>query len=261
MRIACRISPGRKRLSKMAVTSDIVTEVRLRVQRARSVAVLTGAGVSAESGVPTFRGANGLWRSYRAEQLATPQAFARDPVLVWRWYDWRRQRIAACCPNPAHAALAALERTVPDFLLITQNVDGLHRQAGSTALVELHGNLWRVRCTAEETVQDLPAVLIDTIPPCCACGALQRPDVVWFGEPLSEAAVTRASQAAERCEVMLVVGTSLLVHPAAALPALAKRRGAYLVEVNVEPTPVTAYADAAFQQPAGIVLPRLMHSC
>ncbi len=241
--------------------ADPTAAVRARVQGARSIAVLTGAGVSAESGVPTFRGPEGLWRTYRPEQLASPDAFARDPVLVWQWYDWRRQRIAACRPNAAHEALALLERSVPDFLLITQNVDGLHRQAGSTEVVELHGNIWRVRCTAEHTVQELTAVPINPLPPRCACGALHRPDVVWFGEPLPETAVARAMQAAERCEIILVVGTSALVHPAAALPTVAKRHGAYLIEVNVEPTPVTALADATFREPAGVALPRLIRPC
>ena len=229
-----------------------------RLRRARSVVILTGAGVSAESGVPTFRGPDGLWRTYRAEQLATPEAFVRDPLLVWEWYNWRRQKIAACRPNPAHQALAALEQTVPEFLLITQNVDGLHQRAGSKAVVELHGNIWRVRCTADNAVAENTDVPLGTVPPRCTCGAVQRPDVVWFGEPLPEAAIARAMRAAEQCEIMLVVGTSALVQPAASLPQFAKRHRGYVIEVNPEPTPVTAYADESHRGAAGVILPQLM---
>ncbi len=228
------------------------------IRRFRSIAVVTGAGVSAESGVPTFRGAGGLWRRYRAEDLATPEAFQRDPRLVWEWYDWRRQVVTGCRPNPAHEAIAWLERQVPDFLLITQNVDGLHRKAGSRRMVELHGSLWRVRCLDEGLVCDLEAVPLPAIPPRCNCGALLRPDVVWFGEALPPAALRAAFESAERCDLMLVAGTSALVHPAASLPLLAKERGAYRVEVNVERTGLTSSADEWHQGKAGEILPRLL---
>lgn len=224
---------------------------------ARSVAVLTGAGVSAESGVPTFRGADGLWRRYRAEELATPAAFARDPKLVWEWYDWRRQRIAACRPNAAHQVLAWLEGHYPDFLLITQNVDGLHDMAGSRKLVELHGNIWRLRCTSEGTRVEDRRVPLPSIPPTCPCGALQRPDVVWFGEALPGEALRAASEAADRCQVFLVIGTSALVQPAASLPLAARERGAIVVEVNPEPTAISSRANYTLHGPAGEILPRL----
>jgi NAD-dependent deacetylase len=237
------------------MTPQGVTE---KLMHARRVAVLTGAGVSAESGVPTFRGADGLWRRYRAEDLATPEAFECDPTLVWSWYDWRRQLIARCEPNPAHHAIAALEAGVPEFLLITQNVDGLHRKAGSCNMVELHGNLWRVRCLSEGTITENAEAPLASIPPRCVCGGLLRPDVVWFGEPLSTETIRRAYDAVEACDLMLVVGTSALVQPAASLPMIAKAHGAYVVEVNLDPTPFSPLADESHQGRAGEILPRLL---
>ncbi|HSB73376.1 MAG TPA: NAD-dependent deacylase [Candidatus Methylomirabilis sp.] len=232
--------------------------LRERLARGGRVVVLTGAGVSAESGVPTFRGEGGLWRQYRTEDLATPEGFRRDPALVWEWYDWRRQLIARCEPNPAHHAIAALERGCRDFLLITQNVDGLHRKAGSQRLVELHGNLWRVRCPSEGTITERPEVPLRPIPPRCECGELLRPDVVWFGESLPSDAMREAFEAAGSCDVMLVVGTSALVQPAASLPLVSQEHGAYVVEVNLEPTPLTAIADESHHGRAGEILPRLL---
>jgi NAD-dependent deacetylase len=231
---------------------------RAILESARRVVVLTGAGVSAESGVPTFRGAEGLWRRYRAEDLATPEAFERDPALVWSWYDWRRQLIARCEPNPAHRAIAALEAGVTGLLLITQNVDGLHRKAGSRNLVELHGSLWRVRCLSDGTITENAETPLASIPPRCVCGGLLRPDVVWFGEPLSTEAIRQAYDAAESCDLMLVVGTSALVQPAASLPTIAKAHGAYVVEVNLDPTPVSPLADESHPGRAGEILPRLL---
>jgi len=236
----------------------MVRELQQQLGKAQCVAVLTGAGVSAESGVPTFRGADGLWRQYRAEDLATPDAFRRDPTLVWEWYDWRRQLIANCRPNPAHHAITTLERHSAEFLLITQNVDGLHRLAGSVRIVELHGNLWRVRCTEEGKTRENLDVPLPAIPPRCECGALLRPDVVWFGEALPPEALQEAFDFAERCDVFLVVGTSAVVQPAASLPAVARRRGAYLVEVNLEPTPLTSFAHESYHGKAAEILPRLL---
>ena len=244
-----------RRRNPVLMTPQGLTE---KLMHAGRVAVLSGAGVSAESGVPTFRGTDGLWRRYRAEDLATPEAFERDPTLVWEWYDWRRQLIARCEPNPAHHAIAALEAGVPEFLLITQNVDGLHRKAGSRKMVELHGNLWRVRCLSEDTITENAEAPLASIPPRCACGGLLRPDVVWFGEPLSTEAIRQAYDAAETCDLMLVVGTSALVQPAASLPMIAKAHGAYVVEVNLEPTPFSALADEAHHGKAGEILPRLL---
>jgi NAD-dependent deacetylase len=233
-------------------------ELQNRLGQARRVAVLTGAGVSAESGVPTFRGAGGLWRTHRAEDLATPEAFHRDPRLVWEWYGWRRQLIAGCRPNAAHLAIAALERRSPEFLLITQNVDGLHRLAGSVRVVELHGNLWRVRCVEEGKTMEHLDIPLRAIPPRCACGGLLRPDVVWFGEALPPEALQAAYDAAESCDVFLVVGTSALVQPAASLPMIARRRGACVVEVNLEPTPLTSIASESHHGKAGDILPALL---
>lgn len=234
------------------------SELRGRLHQARRVAVLTGAGVSAESGVPTFRGADGLWRQYRAEDLATPEAFVRDPKLVWEWYDWRRQLIARCHPNPAHLSIAFLERQAPEFLLITQNVDGLHRLTGSVGMVELHGNLWRVRCLQDGRITERLDIPLETIPPRCECGGLLRPDVVWFGEALPSDALQQAFEAAESCDVFLVVGTSAVVQPAASLPRVARNKGAYVVEVNLEPTPLAPIAHESHHGRAGEILPRLL---
>jgi NAD-dependent deacetylase len=226
-------------------------------QSVRSVAVLTGAGISAESGVPTFRGEDGLWRQYRVEDLATPQAFRRNPTLVWEWYDWRRELIANCQPNQAHLTLAEMEQALPDFTLITQNVDGLHRRAGSQKVVEFHGNLWDVRCVAEGTVREYLDVPLPEVPPRCQCGALLRPNVVWFGESLPAGAIAAAQEVAMSCDLMLVIGTSGVVHPAASMPLWAKRGGAYLVEINVQRTPISTYADEVILGQAAVEVPNL----
>lgn len=221
------------------------------------VVVLTGAGISAESGVPTFRGHRGLWRQHRPEELATPEAFARDPKLVWEWYDWRRGLIGACQPNSAHRTLVDMETRLPDFTLITQNVDGLHHLAGSQRVLELHGNIWRMRCTREGTKQEDRLTPLPEIPPRCAnCGALLRPDVVWFGESLPAEVLEAAFAAAAACDLMLVIGTSAVVQPAATLPLMAKQNGTLLVEVNPQPTPLSDYVDLSLRQPAAQVLPQ-----
>jgi len=235
-------------------------KIKETVDDAGSVVVLTGAGVSAESGVPTFRGEDGLWRNFRAEELATPGAFARDPKLVWEWYQWRRELVAACKPNPAHEFIARLERASRgDFLLVTQNVDGLHRLAGSSKLLEVHGNIWDVRCTACGASREDRTLPFPELPPKCdECGGLLRPGVVWFGEALPEEAIGRAFAAAETCDLMLVVGTSAVVYPVAYLPQLAKRAGAYVVEVNPDETPLTPFADESRRGKAGEVLKNLL---
>lgn len=237
--------------------NDALQEAAARLRGASRVLVLSGAGVSAESGVPTFRGPQGLWRQFRPEELATPEAFARDPQLVWEWYAWRREAIAGCLPNAAHAACVGLEARHAEFLLATQNVDGLHALAGSRRLVELHGSLWRVRCTRCDFVAEDRRTPLPALPPRCACGALLRPDVVWFGEALPAEAVEAAFHAARRAEVAFSIGTSALVYPAAALPELARAAGAFVVEINPEPTPLTPLAHAALRGPAAELLPRL----
>jgi NAD-dependent deacetylase len=282
------------------------------VRDAPRVLVLTGAGVSAESGVPTFRGPQGLWRDYRAEQLATPQAFARDPRLVWEWYAWRRTLVARCAPNAAHEALArfALRRDVACratsadgargdgredvgawVRLITQNVDGLHAEAARAAALallaetsreaipdvggaargpsaaalplELHGSLFRSRCTrcgARYDRRDEPvdATSVETLPRCARCGALLRPDVVWFGEALDPEVLDAATRAAERATLCLVVGTSGVVHPAAGLARITRTAGGRVVEVNPEATPLTPLADVAVRLPAALAVPRIL---
>jgi NAD-dependent deacetylase len=230
---------------------------RLGLGKDPYVAVLTGAGVSAESGVPTFRGKDGLWKTHRAEELATPGAFARDPVLVWEWYDWRRQVCARTEPNPAHAAIARLDRSLSRFLLVTQNVDGLHARAGSKRIVELHGNIFRARCTrCGEARNDLEVPLAE-IPPRCRCGAMLRPDVVWFGEGLPEEALRAAFEASRSCDLMLVVGTSAVVQPAASMPLVAKQAGAAVVEINPDATPVTPFVDIHLEGKAAEIVPTL----
>jgi len=206
-----------------------------RLRTARHVAVLTGAGVSAESGIPTFREAlTGLWARYRPEDLATPAAFARHPEIVWQWYAWRREIVQRASPNPGHRALARLERLVPRFTLVTQNVDGLHQRAGSARVYELHGNLLRTRCSQEGVV--VPRWVEGPVPPRCPrCGAPLRPDVVWFGEVLPADALEAAWAAAAACDVFLSVGTSNLVEPAASIPWIAASQGAAVLIVNTTP--------------------------
>jgi len=239
------------------VEADLLERAGRALAEAERVAVLTGAGVSAESGVPTFRGPGGLWRNHDVTRLATPEAFARDPALVWEFYNWRRQLLAECRPNPGHLALAALERAKGEMTLITQNVDGLHARAGSQNLLELHGNLWRLRCLGcgAESLDWRPKV--DYPPLCSACGQMLRPAVVWFGESLDPVVLERAAQACQSCQVMLVVGTSALVHPAASLAPLARRTGAVVIEVNLEPTPNTGLTDITLLGRAGEILPQL----
>ena len=234
-------------------------ELVAALRAARVVAVLTGAGVSAESGVPTFRDAQtGLWSKFDPRELATPSAFARNPKRVWDWYAMRRAMVGRAAPNPAHTALAELERRVPEFVLLTQNVDGLHQRAGSIRVVELHGNITQVRCSREGTRVAQWDDSDDAPPRCAACGAFLRPDVVWFEEMLPDDALEAAEDAATRCDVLLVVGTSAEVYPAAALPAIARRRGAQVVEINPDTTPLTAQADHVLHGPAGVVLPALV---
>lgn len=248
-------------------------EARRLLERARGVLVLTGAGVSAESGVPTFRGEEGLWKRYRPEELATPEAFRRDPRLVWEWYGWRREVVDGCRPNAGHRALARLALRRPDVTLVTQNVDGLHgaaarEEAGSGAdpspalPLELHGSLFRMRCTRcahrQAGREPVDASSEETLPRCPACAELLRPDVVWFGEGLDPGVVNAAFEAARAAGLCLVVGTSARVHPAASLPLAVHEGGGAVVEVNPTETDLTPRADVVLRGPAGELLPGLL---
>jgi NAD-dependent deacetylase len=229
------------------------------LRNATHIAVLTGAGISAESGVPTFRDAQtGLWASYDPMELATPGAFQRNPRLVWEWYAWRRALIAKAEPNAAHLALAAMEKFSSQFTLITQNVDGLHQKAGSRRVIELHGNIWRSKCSQEERVVPSWDEEGEVPPTCPNCGGLLRPDVVWFGESLPAESLSAAIRAARSCDVFLTAGTSGLVQPAASLPVIALESGARVVEINPEPTPLSPLMNDVVSGPAGEILPLLV---
>jgi NAD-dependent deacetylase len=241
----------------MARASDL-SRLKDTLAGARALVVLTGAGISADSGVPTFRGADGLWRNHRAEDLATPEAFERDPRMVWEWYNWRRALIATTRPNAAHDAVAELERRGGTFWLITQNVDGLHRAAGSRKLSEIHGNIWMVRCTQCGKVEENRDVPIAILPTCTGCGGLLRPHIVWFGESLDPDDMERCGTALQRCDVMLIIGTSGVVYPAAGFAAIAKGAGAFVGEINPEDTPQTSLADVSFRGRAKDVVPLLL---
>jgi len=220
---------------------------------------LTGAGVSQESGLRTFRDAQtGLWAQYKPEDLASPQAFARDPKLIWDWYAWRREAVKGVRPNAGHYALAEIEKRIPRFTLITQNVDGLHRMAGSQNVLELHGNIQRVRCSKCSAFAETWDDDTESVPCCKVCGGLLRPDVVWFGEALPRDQLEAAVAAARSCDVFFSIGTSGVVQPAASLAHAARNRGAVVVEINAEPTPLTAKAKYALQGKSGEILPELV---
>ena len=248
----------------------MISDLARRLTPDTRITVMTGAGVSAASGVPTFRGADGLWKNFRAEALATPEAFARDPRLVWEWYDWRRQMIAACQPNAAHDVLASWSRRYPAFTLITQNVDGLHEKAASAGasanqeleVLRLHGSIWEVscwqRCAGSPRRWRDETVPFTQIPPTCAhCGGLIRPGVVWFGEALDPDTVEQATEASSECDVFITIGTSSIVYPAAGLVDLARRAGAFTVEINPEATPASSTVDLVLRGGAETVLPEV----
>jgi NAD-dependent deacetylase len=254
-----------------STVTDSIARARALLRDAAHVIVLTGAGVSAESGVPTFRGAGGLWKQFRPEDLATPEAFARDPRLVWEWYAWRRGMVRECLPNAAHAAIAHCALRERNLTIVTQNVDGLHARAareaagvGDPALalpLEVHGSLLRDRCSgcdARSEPVSVDATSPATLPRCTRCGALLRPDIVWFGEMLDEDILAAADAAAATADVCLVVGTSALVHPAASLPLRTRAHGGVVIEVNPEETPLTRAAAISIRGRAAEVVPRLL---
>lgn len=241
------------------MSADFDPRLLRALRAARRIGVLTGAGISAESGIPTFRDAQtGLWARFRPEELATAEAFRLDPQLVWDWYAWRRGLVAGAVPNAGHLALARLEGLVPALRLVTQNVDGLHQRAGSVDVVELHGNIHRSKCFAEDVVVEAVPETGERPPRCPRCGAHLRPDVVWFGEALPSQALERAEAAARTSDVFLTIGTSGAVFPAAQLPVTARQAGATVVEVNRDPTPLTRVASFSLLGPAGTILPALV---
>ncbi len=226
---------------------------------AQHVCVLTGSGVSAESGVPTFREAQtGLWEQYDPHELATPDAFQRDPALVWRWYCWRRELVASVDPNAGHHALVKLAGLVPTLTIITQNVDGLHQRAGSDKVIEFHGNLFENRCFVEGcaiTDADMSA----EVPVCTGCGAMLRPGVVWFGESIPESVMHAADSAVRDCDLFFSIGTSSLVWPAAGFAEAARQQGASVVEINLDATPMSSQTDFRLQGKSGTLLPELVN--
>jgi NAD-dependent deacetylase len=234
----------------------LLDELGKRIRGARRITVITGAGISAASGVPTFRGDGGLWRTYRAEDLATPDAFRRDPRLVWEWYDWRRSLIAECAPNAAHEVLARWSRR-PGFSLITQNVDGLHERAGTANVVRFHGSIWELRCrrACGRAPWEDRSPHLDPLPAQCpGCGGLARPGVVWFGEAIDPDVLARAASACA-CDVFLSIGTSSIVYPAAGLVHQARRHGAFTVEINPVATEAAGVVDLAIPMGAEEALP------
>ncbi len=242
-----------------AATQAALDRVRAGLSTATRVAALTGAGISASSGIPTFRGNEGsLWHQFKPQDLATPEAFERDPELVWRWYDWRRGLIAAAAPNPAHLALARLERSVAAVTVVTQNVDGLHAAAGSGRVIEYHGSIWRTRCLGCGREREDRRVPLPILPRCAACGGLLRPGVVWFGEAIDPAANAAATDAARACDLFLVIGTSGVVWPAAGLAGLARASGAHVLEFNLELGGVADAVDLFVPGDAALTLPLLV---
>ena len=235
---------------------ESVAEAAEILRWAQRVVAFTGAGVSAESGVPTFRGAGGLWEGHPVEELASPRGFYADPVKVWRFYEERRRNLANVKPNPAHRVLAGWQERFPRYAVVTQNVDGLHQAAGARGVLELHGSIWRVRCLGCRREREERTVPLLRVPPLCSeCGAMERPGVVWFGEFLPEAVMAAAFAAIEKCEVLVVVGTSAVVYPAAGFVEVAATAGAKVIEVNPEASSMAHFADVALRGPAGELLP------
>ncbi len=229
------------------------------IGKAEDIVVLTGAGISAESGIPTYRGEEGLWKNYSPQELATPAAFARNPELVWEWYESRRKIMKNARPNPGHFAITALEREKRDFILITQNVDGLHFSAGTRNVIELHGSIWEIKCVeCEKTERNYQVPLPESPPRCSICEAVMRPNTVWFGEIIPMERIDKCLFAIEQCDLLLIVGTSGVVEPAASMGLIAKKSEKPVVEINMEITPGTGLYDATVMGKSGEVLPLLV---
>ena len=240
---------------------DSISQLAQHIQSASGISLLTGAGISAASGVPTFRGKEGLWKSYSPQDLATPEAFRKDPRLVWEWYDWRRGLISKCLPNAAHRILSAWSKRYPGFTLITQNVDGLHEKAGTENVIRFHGSIWEVFCcnhcpSSPSRWVDDTVPLVEIPPACPYCGGLIRPGVVWFGEGFDNKVLARSAAALD-CDIFMTIGTSAQVYPAAGLVDTAHRKGAFTVEINVEVTPASGTVDLSIQGPAEEILQKV----
>ncbi|MFW9849339.1 MAG: NAD-dependent deacylase [Candidatus Thorarchaeota archaeon] len=240
----------------MAETMEFLIEAAQMIYDSEYLIALTGAGISSESNVPTFRGPDGLWKNYNAMELATPQAFANDPNLVWEWYHWRQGLIRNCQPNPAHHILAKWEKNGLLKHLITQNVDDLHHRAHSQIMTQVHGSIFRLRCTSCEYTRRLND-LEETLPRCPNCHSNLRPDVVWFGESLDPIVIATVYEQLGLADTILVIGTSGIVHPAASFPIIVKQQGGDMIEVNIEPTPLTPMADVHLLGKAGEILPAI----
>lgn len=245
------------------VLTKVTDELQTMFDNARRVAVLTGAGISAESGVPTFRGGGGsalwTWRGKHVTELSSAEMMATNPQLVWEWFDYRRGMLLDLAPNPGHYALAEWEKRFEDFTLVTQNIDDLHRAAGSWNVLELHGNIWRARCLRCHSTFEARECPLEQNPPLClACGAPSRPDVVLFGEMLPEGVFDRAEEAAARADLFFVIGTSAVVYPAASLPIIAKQQGARVIEINPEQTDISFLVDVTILGKAGEILPQFI---
>ena len=235
---------------------DKIVDARKQIADMPNITVLTGAGISAESGIPTFRGEDGLWKNFRPEDIATPQAFLNDPRLVWDWYEWRRKIIKEAKPNAGHFALVELQKQLSNFTLITQNIDGLHQIAGSTSIIELHGNLWQVRCTKCGLIEQNYEVPLRELPPNCRqCKSIARPNVVWFGEIIPMSIIDKCLIAIESCQIMLIIGTSGVVEPAASMGLIAKQTGKTVIEINLDVTPNSGLYDLSIRGKSGDILP------
>ena len=240
---------------------ESLEQARELVENANNIVILTGAGISAESGIPIFRGDQGLWKDIRPEDIATPEAFAKDPKFVWEWYDLRRQTIIEAEPNPGHYALVELENKKEGFTLITQNIDGLHKRSGNKNIIEMHGNIWQMRCTKCGHIYFDYEVPLKQLPPSCKkCGEMTRPNVVWFGEMIEMSLIDKVLKAIEECHVMLIVGTSGVGGPAASMGLVAKQTDKTVIEINPEETPSSGLYDIVIREKSGGILPLLFTS-